>query len=65
MNDNHQNTEGYRRHAELRNKGLLWMNKLGNSAIKNTMGLGLNNDTSTPDETAGWRKASLNRQKRG
>jgi hypothetical protein len=45
MNDNHQNTEGYRQHAELRNKGLLGMNKLGNSAIKNTMGLGLNSDT--------------------
>lgn len=34
MNDNYQNTEGYRQHAELRNKGLLRMNKLGNSAIK-------------------------------
>ena len=41
MNDNHQNTEGYRQHAELRNKGLLWMNKLGKQRHKKHNGFGI------------------------
>ena len=41
MNDNHQNTEGYRQHAELRNKGLLRMNKLGEQRHKKHNGFGI------------------------